>query len=80
MAAYVERTRTVTRFEWALRGAEPGSHGVMLGEMLRAIAAAQNRYESVTGKPATYDDCIRAYACDDEIVLSFEAQEVIEGV
>lgn len=72
MADYTYGKTTKIRHEWRIPGAQFGGFGTPIVEIQKAIRAAENTYESVTGNKPTYDNWLCAYAADDEIVLWFE--------
>lgn len=78
MADYTHREVTSTRHEWRIPNAEHGGWGAAIAEVHKAIAAAENRYREIYGKDPTYDDWLRVWAADDEIVLFF-VQEADRG-
>lgn len=72
MATYSHRTRTIVRHEWSVPGATSGGFGACIGELEKAIAAAEVTYKDLHGKAPTFDDWLRVYAADDDIILFFE--------
>jgi hypothetical protein len=74
MADFVYRKTTRVRHEWAIPGATAGGHGAAVAEFYKAIASAETAYRAIFGKDPTYDDWLRFYAADDEIVLWFEEE------
>lgn len=72
MASYTYGTRTTIRHEWRVPGATFGSHGAAVAELHKALAAAEIYYKDVHGADPYYDDWLRIYAADDDIILFFE--------
>jgi len=72
MATYTHGTRTTVRHEWKVPGATYGGHGAAIEEVLKAISAARVTYTDLTGSEPLYDDWLRVYAADDEVILFFE--------
>ncbi|MFE3081813.1 hypothetical protein [Nocardia tengchongensis] len=75
MASYEHREVHRIRHEWRVPGAGHGGWGAAIAEVQKAIHAAENRYQQVFGKEPSFDDWLRVWAADDEIVFWFE-QEV----
>jgi len=63
---------TRVRHEWAVPGADFGGHGAPIAEVWKAINSAETLYVEIFGKEPTYDDWLRVYAADDEIIFWFE--------
>lgn len=72
MATYTHGTRTTVRHEWKIPGATYGGHGAAIEEVLKAISDARVAYTDLHGAEPFYDDWLRVYAADDEVVLFFE--------
>lgn len=53
------------------RRSRRGGHGAAVAELHKAIAAAENGYREIYGKDPTYDDWLRVWAADEDIVLFF---------
>ena len=78
MASYKHRIITTRRHEWGLKNAEHGGFGVPIAEVQKAIASAQNSYETIHGRPPNDNRWLCVWAADDEIVLWFD-EEVRSG-
>ncbi|RBO78312.1 hypothetical protein [Nocardia puris] len=74
MASYTHRIVTNRRHIWAIPHAEYGGHGAAIAEVQKAITAAEHAYRAATGKEPAYDDWLRVYAADDEILLWFDEE------
>lgn len=72
MATYTHGTRTTVRHEWKIPDATYGGHGAAIEEVLKAISAARVAYTDLHGAEPFYDDWLRVYAADDEVILFFE--------
>jgi hypothetical protein len=74
VADFTYRRKVRVRHEWRVPGATFGGHGVAVAELYKAISSAENRYIEIFGKASTYDDWLRIYAADDDILLWFEEE------
>lgn len=72
MATYTHGTRTTVRHEWKIPDATYGGHGAAIEEVLKAISAARVAYTDLHGAEPFYDDWLRVYAADNEVILFFE--------
>ncbi len=75
MADYIYRKVIRTRHEWRVPNAQHDGRGAAIAEIHKAIASAENRYCEIYGKEPTYDDWLRVWAGDEDIVLFFEQEE-----
>ncbi|WP_458089373.1 hypothetical protein [Streptomyces malaysiensis] len=76
MATYSTRTVVSTRREWIVPAAEPW--GACIGDINAACAAACRAYREAHGIDEAVtlpDDALRFHVTDDEIVISFVAEE-----
>jgi hypothetical protein len=69
MADYAHRITRVTRHAWVLPSPTP------VAELHKAFAAAGSAWEGFNGR-AVADDALRVEACDDEIVVFFDVEEL----
>lgn len=74
MADYTYRRVTRIRHEWRIPNASFGGHGTAIAEVHKAIASAEQRHREIHGKEPFYDDWLRVWAADEEIVLWFEEE------
>jgi hypothetical protein len=71
MADYSARTVVITRREWTL-DTEP--YATAIGEVEKAIAAAETQYQSDFGHTPTFDDWLRVRTEDNLIVFYYETK------
>lgn len=72
MATYTASEETRIRYTWRVPGATYGGHGAAVEELHKAVNAARHKYVEVHGAEPFYDDWLRVYAADDDIMLFFE--------
>ena len=72
MATYDYHITTIVRHTWRVPGAAYGGHGAAIAEFQKAVHAARNTYVQLHGSEPLYDDWLRVYAADDEVVLFFD--------
>lgn len=72
MTAVEMRETTSTRYEFVVPGAAFGGFGAAVADVEDAIRMARLKYRGVFGSDSTFDDWLRVYAADDEIVFWFD--------
>lgn len=77
MATYTASVETRIRYTWRVPGALYGGHGAAIEELNKAEAAARHTYIEVHGAEPYYDDWLRIYAADDDIVMFFEIDKPV---
>lgn len=75
MADYMSRRVRVTRYEWRIPRAEFGGPGAVVAEVYKVLSAAEVAWRGVYGKEPAYDDWLRVWAADDDVVFWFLGEE-----